>query len=216
MGLNSGGSSNRTYLSISDGKIAKRVPEGTAGSIKCNSKDGTKVWYEQRFASLSGYIVDVFKRVSEQGYGDQLCVVLKDGDEEYQIQMPWSSRYSSGFFLSMPNIDAGKEITLSPWSKEIDGKKKTMLYLRHGQEDIKWFWTKDNPGYMPEMKQIKVKGQIVWDDSERQEFFERYLETTFKPTISAAAGMKKAQKFIQDLDAKANESVEQSEDDLPF
>ena len=217
MGLNSGGSSNRTYLSISDGKIAKRVPEGTAGSIKCNSKDGTKVWYEQRFASLSGYIVDVFKRVSEQGYGDQLCVVLKDGDEEYQIQMPWSSRYSSGFFLSMPNIDAGKEITLSPWSKEIDGKKRTMLYLRHGQEDIKWAWTRETPGDLPEMKQIKVKGQIVWDDSERQEFFEKYLETTFKPTISAAHGMKKAEKFMQKLDSMAkDESLEPQDDDLPF
>ena len=44
MGLNQGGSSNRTYLSISNGKIAKRVPEGTAGAIKCNSKDGTKVF----------------------------------------------------------------------------------------------------------------------------------------------------------------------------
>ena len=212
MGLNSGGSSNRTYLSISDGKIAKRVPEGTSGAIKCNSKDGTKVWYEQRFSSLSGYITDVFKRVSEQGYGDQLCIVLKDGEEEYQIQMPWSSRYSSGFFLSMPNIDAGKEITLSPWAKEIDGKKKTMLYLRHGQEDIKWFWTRETPGDMPEMKQIKVKGQVVWDDSERQEFFEKYLEEKFKPSISAADGMKKAEKFMQKLDAKGKNNLEPNDE----
>ena len=110
MGLNQEGSSNRTYLSISDGKIARRVPEGTAGSIKCNSKDGTSVWYEQRFASLSGHITDVFKRVSEKGYGDQLCIVLKDGGEEYQIQMPWSSRYSSGFFLCMPNITQERKL----------------------------------------------------------------------------------------------------------
>lgn len=210
MGLNQGGSSNRTYLSISDGKIAKRVPEGTAGSIKCMSKDGTKVWYEVRYSSLSGYITDAFKRVSEQGYGDQLCLVLKDGEEEYQIQMPWSSRYSSGFFLSMPNIDAGKEITLTPWAKEIDGKKKTMLYLRHGQEDIKWAWTKDNPGNMPEMKQVKVKGQVVWDDSDRQEFFEKHLNDIFLPQI-------KAVRTINKLDSKATEYVEHpGDDDLPF
>jgi len=195
MGLNQGGSSNRTYLSISEGKIAKRVPEGTANSVKCNSKDGTKVWYEQRFASLSGRITDVFKRISEQGYGDQLCVVLNDNGEEYQIQMPWSSRYSSGFFLCMPNIDAGKEITLSPWSKQIDGKTKTMLYLRHGQEDIKWGWTKDNPGNMPEMKQIKVKGQVVWDDSERQEFFEKYLNEMFLPKIKASGAVEKLDSY---------------------
>ena len=131
--------------------------------------------------------------------------------------MPWSSRYSSGFFLSMPNIDAGKEITLSPWSKEIDGKKRTMLYLRHGQEDIKWAWTRETPGDLPEMKQIKVKGQIVWDDSERQEFFEKYLEEKFKPSINAAHGMKKAEKFMQKLDSMAkDESLEPQDDDLPF
>ena len=211
MGLNQGGSSNRTYLSIAGGKIAKRVPEGTAGSIKCMSKDGTKIWYEERYASLSGYITDAFKRVSEQGYGDQLCIVLKDGDKEYQIQMPWSSRYSSGFFLSMPNIDAGKEITLTPWSKEIDGKTRTMLYLRHGQEDIKWGWTKDNPGNMPEMKQIKVKGQVVWDDTERQEFFEKHLNDIFLPQVKAVNSVKKLDSYA------APQVVEDPDDDgLPF
>jgi hypothetical protein len=209
MGLNQGGSSNRTYLSIAGGKIAKRVPEGTAGSIKCMSKDGTKIWYEERYTSLSGYITDVFKRVSEQGYGDQLCIVLKDQDSEYQIQMPWSSRYSSGFFMCMPNIDAGKEVTLTPWSKEVDGKTRTMLYLRQGQEDIKWAWTKDNPGNMPEMKQVKVKGQVVWDDSERQEFFEKHLNDIFLPQVKSVSTIKK-------LDSHATEYVEHPGDDLPF
>ena len=210
MGLNQGGSSNRTYLSIAGGKIAKRVPEGTAGSIKCMSKDGTKIWYEERYTSLSGYITDVFKRVSEQGYGDQLCVVLKDGGNEYQIQMPWSSRYSSGFFLSMPNIDPAKEITLTPWSKEVDGKTRTMLYLRQGQEDIKWAWTKDNPGNMPEMKQIKVKGQVVWDDSERQEFFEKYLNDMFLPKVKSTSVLKDA---VEKLDSYVDD---ENDSGLPF
>jgi hypothetical protein len=183
MGLDTGGSSNRTYLSISDGRIAKRVQEGTDGAVKCNSKDGTKVWYEKRYPSVTGNIVDAFKRVSEQGYGDQLCIVLKDGDETFQVQMPWSSRYSSGFFLCMPNINPEKPVTLSPWAKEVDGKKKTMLYIRQDKDNVEWAWTRENPGDMPEMKQMKVKGQIVWDDTERQEFFESYLKDTFLPRV---------------------------------
>ncbi len=110
----------------------------------------------------------------------------------------------------MPNIDAGKEITLSPWSKQIDGKTKTMLYLRHGQEDIKWGWTKDNPGNMPEMKQIKVKGQVVWDDSERQEFFEKHLNDIFLPQVKAVGSVKKLDSYA------APAPVEDPGDDLPF
>jgi hypothetical protein len=85
-----------------------------------------------------------------------------------------------------------------------------MLYLRHGQEDIKWGWTKDNPGNMPEMKQIKVKGQVVWDDTERQEFFEKHLNDIFLPQVKAVGSVKK-------LDSYAAPAVEDLDDDgLPF
>lgn len=214
MGLNQGGSSSRTFLSISDGKIAKRVQEGEAGAIKCFSKDGTKSWYEQRFSSVSGRITDVFKRVSDKGYGSQLCIVLKDGNEEFQVQMPWSSRYSSGFFLCMPNIDPSKELTLSPWAKEIDGTKKTMLYLRQGSGDnVEWAWTRENPGEMPDMKQMKVKGNIVWDDTDRQEFFEKYLNDVFIPKVKNSADSFSSNTNNSEA---ASVSMEDDEDGLPF
>lgn len=204
MGLNQGGS-NRIYLSISDGKIAKRVDEHQAGAVKCTSKDGSRTWYEQRFANLSGRIVDVFKRDSDKGYGSQLCVVLEDDGEMFQVQMPWSSRYSSGFFLCMPNIDVSKQIVLAPWMKEIESQKKTMLYLRYvgSNDSIPWHWTKDNPGGLPDMKKIKVKGQDVWDDTERQEFFEKYLNEKFLPYVKSQAA----------VSAVPNEDAG---DDLPF
>jgi hypothetical protein len=63
---------------------------------------------------------------------------------------------------------------------------------------------------MPEMKQIKVKGQVVWDDSERQEFFEKHLNDIFIPQIKAVSSVKK-------LDSYAAPAVEDPNDDgLPF
>lgn len=183
MGLDTGGSSNRKYLSISDGRIAIKADASEPGVVKKMSKDGTREWFEKQYPSVTGFIVSVFKRTSDQGYGDQLCIVLQDGSDQFQVQMPWSSRYSSGFFLTMPNIDLSKPVTLSPWAKEIDGKKKTMLYVRQGQENVEWAWTREDPKGMPELKQIKVKGQLVWDDSERQEFFEAYLKDQFLPYL---------------------------------
>ena len=88
--------------------------------------------------------------------------------------------------------------------KEIDGKKKTMLYLRHEgeQDNIQWHWTKENPQGLPEMKKIRVKGTDVWDDTDRQDFFEAYLNDA----------------FIKKLGAQPKVAQEQAEsnDDLPF
>jgi hypothetical protein len=60
------------------------------------------------------------------------------------------------------------------------------------------------------MKQIKVKGQVVWDDSERQEFFEKHLNDIFIPQIKAVSAVKK-------LDSHAPSLPNDFDDDgLPF
>lgn len=204
MGLNQGGSASKTYLTISDGKIAKKVKTEEQGAVKCASKDGSKTWWEHRYRSISGKIKSVQKKDSDMGFGSRLVIEIQDGPDYFNLEMPWSSRYSSGFFLTMPNIDVNKQIEFVPWMKEIDGKKKTMLYLRHEgeQDNIQWYWTKENPQGLPEMKKIRVKGTDVWDDTDRQDFFEAYLNDT----------------FIKKLGAQPKVAQEQAEsnDDLPF
>lgn len=184
MGLNEGGG-QRTYLKISDGKIAKRVTEETQGAVKCTNKDGSKTWFEKRFASVTGFVTDIKKR--ETTFGVDLAITICDSDGEvFELQMPWSSRYSSGFFLCMPNINFTREITFTPWMKVVDDVKKTMLYLTHkgDQDNIQWYWTKDNPGDLPQMVKMKVKGQEVWDDTERQEYFEKYIHEQVLPSLA--------------------------------
>ena len=138
------------------------------------------------------------------GFGSRLVIEIQDGPDYFNLEMPWSSRYSSGFFLTMPNIDVSKQIEFVPWMKEIDGKKKTMLYLRHEgeQDNIQWHWTKENPQGLPEMKKIRVKGTDVWDDTDRQDFFEAYLNDTFIKKLGAQP--------------KAAQEQAESNDDLPF
>jgi len=144
MGLNTEGGS-RTYLKISEGRIAKKVEEGTVGAVKVTSKEG-KVSYELRFPSVTGRITHIEKRVGT--YGTDLQITLNDGEEEFLLQMPWSSKYSSGFFSCMPNINFNGQVTFSPWMKVINDVKKTALYLTNEgeKENCKWAWDKDNPG----------------------------------------------------------------------
>jgi hypothetical protein len=183
MGFNSGGGA-KTYLKISDGKISVKVSEGAENAVKCTNKEGTKTWYERRYPSFTGKIVGVRKRETDWGF--DLCIDISDAGESYELQMPWSSGYSSGFFLAMPNIEFSDEVTFSPWMKIVEDKKKTSLFIHNKgeKESAKWFWTKDNPGDLPPMKKIIVKGKEVWDDTERQKYFEDYIEKRITPLFS--------------------------------
>ncbi len=37
-----------------------------------------------------------------------------------------------------------------------------------------WKWSKDNPGELPELEKVKVKGQMVYDNSKQLEYFEKF------------------------------------------
>lgn len=218
MGLEQGGS-RKTFLSVNDGKITRRVEEGTPNAVKKTKKDGTH-YHELQYPAVSGYIVGVNKR--ETQWGTNLAIDISDNGELFSLEMPWSSRYSSGFFCCMPNIDVSRKIRFSPYMKVVsnNGKdvKKTMLYLAYSDikdekgnfKQIEWAYTKDNPNGLPEMKQIRVKGADVWDDTERQEFFERVLNNDFIPRLSA----------VMQGTASSNSVVSQQqvedESDLPF
>lgn len=184
MGLNTEGGS-RTYLKISEGRIAKKVEQGTAGAVEYTSKEG-KVSYELRFPSVTGRITHIEKRVGT--YGTDLQITLNDGQEEFLLQMPWSSKYSSGFFLTMPNINFNRQVTFSPWMKVVNDVKKTALYLTNEgeKENCKWFWTKESPGDCPQMEQITFKGALQWDDSKRQAYFYKYLNEKVIPKLGSA------------------------------
>ena len=213
MGLNSSGSNTSVnYLSISDGKIAKRVKTEEPGTVKCTSKDGSKTWWEHRYDSVSGKITGVRKKDSDMGFGSKLQIEITDGIDKFVLEMPWSSRYSSGFFLCMPNIETSKNVVFNPWMKVIDGTKKTMLYLKYenSNENIKHYWTKDEPNGLPQMQKLRVKGQDVWDDSERQEFFEKHLNDIFLPQVKAVSSVKKLDSY------GAADITEDPGDDLPF
>jgi hypothetical protein len=233
MGLEQGGG-QRNYLSISDGKIAQRVQEDAEGAIKKTNKEGTKTYYEKHYPAISGFIRNVQKRSTE--YGEKLQIEIEDAGETFLLEMPWSSRYSSGFFTCIPNIDVTKKIRFSPYMKVAveNGKeiKKTMLYLAYNDEkgtdgksvNIPWAFTKENPNGLPEMKKVLFKGKEEWDDTDRQAFFEKIMNEILVPKILAAkAGVtlstEKPKPFIN-TPAPTSEPIttngDADSDDVPF
>jgi hypothetical protein len=225
MGLNQ--NSNRIYLSVADGKIIQRVKEGTPNAIQRVTKNGKTV-HEIKFGSLSGFLSGV--SIKENEFGKDWVFEIEDNGEVFNLQMMYNSRYATTFLNALlnPVVDLNMPITITPWSKEVDGKSKTAVYLKQGEEDIKWYFTKDEPNGMPPLEKVVFKGKEQWDDFKIMEFLKAQVESKIKPNLyksspgyaKPADGLKPSEQFNppsgQSYPPSDLNHVEDPDSDLPF
>ena len=220
LGNNSG---NAIYVSIVNGKIARKFKEKTAHSVQRTTEKGNVV-HEEFHDYVEGELVDVKTR--ENDYGKDWQITMFDGDDKYVLSMPYSSGYSKGFLFAIPNANLSRPIRFTPWMKEVEpGKKKTALYLNQESagkwEAVKWAYTKEEPNGLPQMKQVKIKGKETWDDSEQLDFLEAMISEEILPALRNM-GMKEdkqsATEFAREKQAKKEASMDfnEEESDLPF
>lgn len=159
-----GTSSNVTYLTIKEGKIAVK-------------KDGNV----ELFDNITGRLTDI--NIKEDGkYGPQIVLTIT-GDKVYKLQFDVDSRHGTSFMKAIPNADLTKPIEFVPWLKVIDNKKKSALYLNQ-DVTVPWFFTKDAPNGMPEPSKIRKGGKDEWDYYDQVAFLKDYLLTKIKPKLN--------------------------------
>ena len=169
------------YITILAGKFCQRVPEGTEGAQTRTNKIGNVV-HEKFYDSFTGKIVDI--KVKESGeYGPTWNFMFQDKAEVYTLQLSYSNSFSTAFLKMLPNIDLTKEMKVSPSVKEVDGKNKSSLFNNQDGNTLKHAYTRENPNGMPDMEQITVKGEQVWDDTKRLVFLRNMVETTIIPNL---------------------------------
>ena len=173
--------STAIYLTISDGKICRRVQSPTASSIQRTTKDG-RVVNEEHFNGWMGKITNIVTRESD--YGKEWNVTINDGVETAILSFKYSSGYAASFLKALPNVNLSDNVTLTPKATEVDGKKRTTLFLNQNGTAVKWAYTKDNMNGCPGLKQIKVKGVNTWDDSEMMEFLESMVNNDIIPQLN--------------------------------
>lgn len=199
------------YLTISNGKVVLPVHEGTEGAVPRTNKKGNTVW-EKFYNSIEGVILSVDLR-RNQDWEDDLIIKITDNGEIFQVQMPIDSRYAQSFMLCAKNIDTASPIRITPWSKTIDGKTKSRLYLQQHGMDIEYYHTKDDPKGMPQATKVMFKGKEQWDFIAQIEFLlketlEHFSETTFiaqRPIQPESGYQAPGDKIDNDMDT-----------DLPF
>lgn len=214
-----GNQSNTIYLSIADGKVVRRVAEGTPGAESRTKKDGNIVW-EQRHSYVTGYLKSI--SISEKTYAGtdmkDWVFELEDQGEAYTLQVMYDSRYATSLLYALcnPVVDFSKPITISPWMKIISDKKKTACYLKQGagkDNNIEWYFTKDNLHGLPELVETKFKGKAVWDSYDRMQFLEKFVNDNVKPKLATnyTPPIDNEPEFVGD-----NAPDEDESSDLPF
>jgi hypothetical protein len=182
-------SSNTIYLSVADGNLVRQHREATNETTQRVTKTG-KLVHEERFKDLVAQLLGA--ETKENDFGKQWCLKFKDGEDMYIVNMPYSSRYAASFLKALPNIDLTKIVKFMPWSMQDknDSTKKVTgvtMYQDDGNGVVKIApaFTKDNPNGLPQMKQVKVKGVLTWDDTEMNEFLEAMANKKFATIASA-------------------------------
>lgn len=167
------------YFTVSDGAFVKRVKEPTEASTTRTNKNGQEV-HEERYKALTGRIV--YAEIREGQYGKDWSFTVLHGGGKYIIQMPYGSRYATDLAKRFRNLRTTEAIRLMPWmmTDETTGKKRSGLSLSQIGEDgqlckVEPFYTRDSAEQLPQLKQVKVSGKMLWDRTELDEAVEAIL-----------------------------------------
>lgn len=182
MGLNNNQSSG-VFLQVSRGKLVRQFPQKTEKSVMRVNKNGKTV-HEEFYDSLTAKLMDI--KVKESDFGKFWTLVFNDGSMNYFIDLNFSGGYAISFLKALPNADVTKDMTIVPKYTEEGDKKSSVIFINQNGKGLKHFWTKDNPGELPPMVKIKVKGKEAWDDSDRLEYLLKYVNEVILPKVGGS------------------------------
>ncbi len=175
--------SSNTFFTIFGGKFTQRVQEGTPDAKERVNKLGKTV-YELFHDTFNGKLIDI-RTTESPDYGKSWNFdFLGDGDGKiYTLQLSYSNSFATALLKMLPNINLEESIALTPSQKVIDGKTQSTIFANQKGVTIKHAYTKDAPNGLPPMKEIVVKGQKVWDDTDRIEFLHAMVQKDILPKL---------------------------------
>lgn len=182
MGLNNNQSAG-VFLQVSRGKLVRQFTQKTEKSVMRVNKNGKTV-HEEFYDSLTARLTDI--KVKESDFGKFWTLVFNDGSMNYFIDLNFSGGYAISFLKALPNADVTKDMTIVPKYTEEGDKKSSIIFINQNGKGLKHFWTKDNPGDLPPMVKIKVKGKEAWDDSDRLEYLLKYVNEVILPKVGGS------------------------------
>lgn len=221
MGLEETRSSNTTYLSIVGGRLVKRITQEEYNKGKDNGEEGLSERkltkgpnegdsvYEKQYRGLSGFVSSA--KVESSDYGQQVILELID-DITYKVNIPLDSGYANDLMFKWPSVDLDMQLYISPWKFEDDeGKNRMGMTLKQDGTKIDRYWTKDNPGELPQATKKKVGKETKWDFTDQQNYLIEFFENKAKDIKSFEGETS----YKDEIVAKSKEA-EEVDDELGF
>jgi hypothetical protein len=183
-----GESQSKIYVSIVDGQLAVRCTESDPKAVKRELSNGTTI-FERRYRNYTGRIKEIGFRNQEHNTKkwEELFIIINDGQDLVQLQMPFPGKYSNSLLRAIKNADLAKEMTFSPWTKTVNDKVKACLYINQAgkKESVAWFYTQENPNGLPDLVPYTVPGssETKYSDVERNKFLRNMVETEIAPAL---------------------------------
>lgn len=128
MGLE--GTVSHIYVNIAFGRIRMKASKDDPKAVERKNKSGESSWGIE-YQSISGVLDDVKFRTHEE-YGNSWNVFIKDGTDNYCLQISEDSRFGVDFLKKLPNLHRGEPYKFTPYDYEKDKKRKIGLSIVDG------------------------------------------------------------------------------------
>lgn len=234
MGMGSNAGRDSKFVSIMAGQIVLQVASDTPGAESRINKNEKEVW-EIKSDWIEGHITDI--KVVDKTDWIEWQVFINDRGEKWILSFPYSGGSATGFLSRIEACDFTKPIRVCPYwiPKEDDPTNHRAylgLYQDNGDTKIESQYTKENDyNGLPQLKEGKKGRKTTWDDTERQEFFEKLVKEKVLPAIDAAkdsivvippsdiqqeAHQEQEPAVVDESLGVGDENADEFEDDLPF
>jgi hypothetical protein len=108
-----GESTNRQYLTIGYGRVRRKCDKDNPKAVERETKKGEKT-YAIEYTFIQGALERIYYKESKE-YGNKWDVLMKDGKDNYCLQIPEQSREAGDLMKRIPNLVIGQVYKFTPY-----------------------------------------------------------------------------------------------------
>lgn len=180
--------SNKTFVSLVKGLYEVRCKEGTPDSVKRAKSDNSGFVNVLQYGSLSGGITKIERKDKNHGgkTWTSLELSIRDGDQEFLLQLPYFSNTAKDFFYCMEGVDYQKRVVFSgAYFKDDD---RTKLFIYQDGERVMPRYSKENPGVKPDWEWKVINGKNTPDRTKELAYFQAIIDQKINPFLASLHG----------------------------
>jgi len=178
------------YVHIRGGQFTRQpLPGDPEAQLRTRLTDDNATIEEFFSETLGGRLVSI--GVVGSQWGDQLHIKLEftapTGIESRTLQMKLDSPAARDVLHTWESIDPTQDVVFNCTKEKIPGDKEiSKIFIRQGENYLKYAYTKDTPDGPPKWEAIVISGETQWDRTAYLNWWKARIPT-YDTTLKAVA-----------------------------